>query len=137
MYVPDLAPAAAAVVANPLGWFGPGVTKICPGRWLRFSRAAADCVPADAILGEKHGLQDRDHGHRRGGAYAGAHMARAGEDVTFIDPWPANVETMRAKGLKVSHIGECRNGPPPVRALHLTDLQQLAKESRSTSPSSA
>src|SRR6185312_9907147 len=28
------------------------------------------------------------------GAYAGAHMARAGEDITFIDPWPANVETM-------------------------------------------
>ena len=32
------------------------------------------------------------------GAYAGAHMARAGEDVTFIDPWPANVETMKANG---------------------------------------
>ena len=25
-----------------------------------------------------------------------------GEDVTFIDPWPANVETMKANGLKVS-----------------------------------
>ena len=39
------------------------------------------------------------------GAYAGAHMAQAGEDVTFIDPWPENVETMKAKGLKV-----CVNG---------------------------
>ena len=38
------------------------------------------------------------------GAYAGAHMAQAGEDVTFIDPWPANVEAMKAHGLKVSHI---------------------------------
>ena len=27
------------------------------------------------------------------GGYAGAHMAQAGEDVTFIDPWPAHVET--------------------------------------------
>jgi 2-dehydropantoate 2-reductase len=35
------------------------------------------------------------------GAYAGAHMARAGEDITFIDPWPANVEVMKTKGLKV------------------------------------
>ncbi len=26
------------------------------------------------------------------GGYAGAHMAQAGEDVTFIDPWPAHVE---------------------------------------------
>ena len=35
------------------------------------------------------------------GGYAGAHMARAGEDVTFIDSWPENVETMRAKGLRI------------------------------------
>ena len=27
------------------------------------------------------------------GGYAGAHMAQAGEDVTFIDPWPEHVET--------------------------------------------
>jgi 2-dehydropantoate 2-reductase len=62
------------------------------------------------------------------GAYAGAHMARAGEDVTFIDPWPANVETMKAKGLKVSHIREVPEWSTPVRALHLTELQQAAKE---------
>ncbi|HET6309350.1 MAG TPA: 2-dehydropantoate 2-reductase [Rhodopila sp.] len=62
------------------------------------------------------------------GAYAGAHMARAGEDVTFIDPWPANVETMRASGLKVSHIRDVPEWSTQVRALHLTDLQQAAKE---------
>jgi 2-dehydropantoate 2-reductase len=62
------------------------------------------------------------------GAYAGAHMARAGEDVTFIDPWPANVETMKAQGLKVSHIREVAEWSTPVRALHLTELQQAAKE---------
>src|ERR1700709_2540389 len=62
------------------------------------------------------------------GAYAGAHMARAGEDVTFIDPWPANVETMKAQGLKVSHIRDVPEWSTPVRALHLTELQQAAKE---------
>jgi 2-dehydropantoate 2-reductase len=62
------------------------------------------------------------------GAYVGAHMARAGEDVTFIDPWPANVETMRSQGLKVSHIRDVPEWSTPVRALHLTDLQQVAKE---------
>ena len=62
------------------------------------------------------------------GAYAGAHMARNGEDVTFIDPWPANVETMKAKGLKVSHIRDVPEWSTPVRALHLTELQQAAKE---------
>jgi 2-dehydropantoate 2-reductase len=62
------------------------------------------------------------------GAYAGAHMAQAGEDVTFIDPWPANVETMKAQGLKVSHIRDVPEWTTPVRALHLTELQQVAKE---------
>ena len=38
------------------------------------------------------------------GGYAGAHMAQAGEDITFIDPWPEHVETMRSKGLRISHI---------------------------------
>ena len=62
------------------------------------------------------------------GAYAGAHMARAGEDITFIDPWPANVEKMKADGLKVSHIRDVPEWTTPVRALHLTELQQAAKE---------
>ncbi|MGE3781483.1 MAG: 2-dehydropantoate 2-reductase N-terminal domain-containing protein, partial [Alphaproteobacteria bacterium] len=26
------------------------------------------------------------------GGYTGAHMAKAGEDVTFIDGWPEHVE---------------------------------------------
>ena len=44
------------------------------------------------------------------GAYAGAHMAQAGEDITFIDPWPANVETMpTACGFRT--FATCRNGP--------------------------
>jgi 2-dehydropantoate 2-reductase len=61
------------------------------------------------------------------GAYAGGHMAAAGEDVTFLDPWPEHVEAMRANGLRVSHItGE--EFTTKVRALHLTDAQQLAKE---------
>jgi 2-dehydropantoate 2-reductase len=62
------------------------------------------------------------------GAYAGAHMAQFGEDVTFIDPWPANVEAMKARGLKVSHIRDVPEWTTPVRALHLTELQQIAKE---------
>ena len=62
------------------------------------------------------------------GGYAGAHMARAGEDITFIDPWPEHVETMRSKGLKISHIRDVPEWSTPVRALHVTDAQQLAKE---------
>ncbi len=61
------------------------------------------------------------------GGYAGAHMAAAGEEVIFVDPWPAHVETMRAQGLRISHVtGE--EFTVPVRALHLTEVQQLSKE---------
>ena len=32
------------------------------------------------------------------GGYAGAHMVKAGEDVTFIDFWPEHVEHMKQHG---------------------------------------
>jgi 2-dehydropantoate 2-reductase len=62
------------------------------------------------------------------GGYTGAHMAQAGEDVTFIDFWPEHVEKMKRDGLTITH----HQGPEPfaakVRALHLTEVQQFAKE---------
>ena len=62
------------------------------------------------------------------GGYAGAHMVKAGEDVTFIDPWPEHVEHMRKHGLRVTHAMTEPEFTVPVRALHVTDAQQLAKE---------
>jgi 2-dehydropantoate 2-reductase len=62
------------------------------------------------------------------GGYCGAHMARAGEDVTFIDPWPAHVEHMRAHGLHISHATGADEFTVPVKALHVTDVQRLSKE---------
>jgi 2-dehydropantoate 2-reductase len=62
------------------------------------------------------------------GGYAGAHMVQAGEDVTFIDPWPEHVEHMRKHGLRVTHAMDVPEFSVPVRALHVTDAQQLARE---------
>ena len=62
------------------------------------------------------------------GGYVGAHMVQAGEDVTFIDPWPAHVEHMRKHGLRVTHAMDVPEFRVAVRALHVTDAQQLAKE---------
>jgi 2-dehydropantoate 2-reductase len=62
------------------------------------------------------------------GGYAGAHMAQAGEDVTFIDPWPEHVEHMRKHGLRVTHARDVPEFSTPVRALHVTDAQALSKE---------
>jgi 2-dehydropantoate 2-reductase len=62
------------------------------------------------------------------GGYAGAHMVQAGEDVTFIDPWPEHIEHMRKHGLRVTHARDVAEFSVPVRALHVTDAQLLAKE---------
>jgi 2-dehydropantoate 2-reductase len=62
------------------------------------------------------------------GGYAGAHMAQAGEEVVFIDFWPENVETMRRDGLRITHIKDVPEFRVPVRALHLTEVQSLARE---------
>ena len=62
------------------------------------------------------------------GGYTGAHMVQAGEDVTFIDPWPAHVDEMRKHGLRVIHAMDVPEFNVAVRALHVTDVQQLAKE---------
>jgi 2-dehydropantoate 2-reductase len=62
------------------------------------------------------------------GGYTGAHMVQAGEDVTFIDSWPENVEQLRRHGLRVTHAKDVPEFTVPVRALHVGDAQSLAKE---------
>src|ERR1700741_2874982 len=62
------------------------------------------------------------------GGSAGAAMGQAGEDVTYIDPWPEHVEHMRKHGLRVTHARDVPEFSVPVRALHITDAQQLARE---------
>lgn len=62
------------------------------------------------------------------GGYAGAYMVQAGADVTFVDPWPENVEAIRSKGLTVTHLKDVPEFTVQCRALHLTELQQLSRE---------
>ena len=45
------------------------------------------------------------------GAYTGGHMARAGVDITMVDPWVEHVEAMRTSGLELRGLSdeECCN----------------------------
>ena len=62
------------------------------------------------------------------GGYAGAHMVQNGEDVTFVDFWPENVEAMKSRGMKISHIRDVPEWTTkPLNALHVTELQKVAK----------
>lgn len=61
------------------------------------------------------------------GGHVGAYLARAGERITFIDPWPEHVEKMRSEGLTLRGQTGPENFTVPVKALHLTDLQGAIK----------
>lgn len=59
------------------------------------------------------------------GGYVGAHLARAGENVTLIDPWTEHIETIRKNGVHVS--GTQGDHTVQVHALHVSDVQSLIR----------
>ena len=63
------------------------------------------------------------------GGYVGGSLAHLGHDVTLIDPWPENVETIRTKGLELDGLTpEERFTVKGVKILHLTEVQSLARK---------
>jgi len=61
------------------------------------------------------------------GGYVGGYFARAGLDVTLIDPWPEHVETIRARGLELDGVTPEEKFVVKPRILHITEVQSLAK----------
>lgn len=59
------------------------------------------------------------------GGYVGGHLARAGEDVTLIDPWPEHIEYIKHNGIQLS--GTQGEHSVKVNALHLHEVQSLFK----------
>lgn len=57
------------------------------------------------------------------GASIGADLTRAGEDVVFIEQWPAHVEAMRANGVTINLPG--RSVTTDVRTFHLCEVATL------------
>ncbi len=62
------------------------------------------------------------------GGYVGTHLAASGQDVTLIDPWPEHVEAIRAHGMQIYGMTEAERRSVPVNAMHLTEVQSLAKQ---------
>jgi 2-dehydropantoate 2-reductase len=60
------------------------------------------------------------------GASIGADLTRAGEDVVFIEQWPAHVEAMRANGVTINLPD--RSFTTEVRALHLCEVATLREQ---------
>jgi 2-dehydropantoate 2-reductase len=62
------------------------------------------------------------------GCYLGGNLARTGNDVTLIDPWPEHIETIRARGLKLSGMTDEETHTVSVPTMHLTEVQSLSKQ---------
>jgi 2-dehydropantoate 2-reductase len=60
------------------------------------------------------------------GGYVGGHLARAGEDVTLIDPWPEHIEQIKQHGIHLS--GTQGEHTVRLKALHLHEVQSLFKQ---------
>ncbi len=59
------------------------------------------------------------------GASIGADLTRAGLDVTLIEQWPAHVEAMRARGVRVNTPDD--SVVTPVEVLHLCEVATLRR----------
>ena len=57
-----------------------------------------------------------------------AQLARTGQDVTLIDPWPEHIEAIRARGLHLSGMTDEETCTVQVPTMHLTEVQSLKKE---------
>jgi 2-dehydropantoate 2-reductase len=62
------------------------------------------------------------------GGYIGANLTALGHDVTLIDAWPAHVEAMRAEGMHLYGMTEAENRTVRVNAMHVTEVQSLARQ---------
>lgn len=63
------------------------------------------------------------------GGYVGGHLAHHGQDVTFIDMWPENIEAIRSRGLELDGVTpEEKFTVKNAKTMHLTEVQSLSKQ---------
>src|SRR5215470_9240653 len=62
------------------------------------------------------------------GGYVGGHLALHGHDVTLIDFWSENIETIRRNGLELSGMTEEERHVSRPKTMHLHEVSSLAKQ---------
>ena len=63
------------------------------------------------------------------GGYVGGYLAHAGHDVTLIDFWPENIETIRSAGLELDGVTpEEKFTVTKAKTMHLTEVQDLSRQ---------
>jgi 2-dehydropantoate 2-reductase len=60
------------------------------------------------------------------GGYVGAHLARAGEDIALVDPWPEHVNAINQNGM---HLGGSQGEHVVgVKAMHVYEVQSFVRK---------
>ena len=60
------------------------------------------------------------------GGYVGGHLARAGEDVALVDPWPEHIDAINRDGM---HLGGSQGEHVVrVKAMHVHEVQSFVKK---------
>jgi 2-dehydropantoate 2-reductase len=77
-------------------------------------------------LNEASGCRIAIVGTGANGASIGADLTLAGEDVVFIEQWPAHVEAMRSDGITINLPDGSINAP--VQAMHLCEVATLREK---------
>ena len=62
------------------------------------------------------------------GGYLGAYLARAGHDVTLVDPWPEHVAAVRRGGMALEGLTPEESITVPVRILDVGEVQGFVRE---------
>ena len=62
------------------------------------------------------------------GGYLGGHLARTGNDVTMIDPWPEHIETIRKHGLHLSGMTDEETCTIRLPTMHISEVQSLIRQ---------
>ena len=63
------------------------------------------------------------------GGYVGGWLAHTGEDVTLIDFWPENIETIRKNGLELDGVTpEEKIMVKSAKTMHLTEMEALSRQ---------
>ena len=60
------------------------------------------------------------------GGYVGAHLARAGEDVALVDPWPEHVNAINREGMRLG--GSQGEHVVRVKAMHIHEVQSFVRK---------
>src|SRR4029453_5884938 len=62
------------------------------------------------------------------GGYVGGWLAHTGEDVTLIDFWPENIETIRKNGLELDGVTPEEKGTVKnAKTMHLPEMQDRSR----------